>query len=112
MQPRPGSGTSPGGSKTHAELAREGKRRELEAWEKFEAFLPLHECKVQKQMADTRWVLTWEMVEGEICVKARLAAKGFQDPDLKDGLVETSGCVSLRSSHLQVISLSAIRNWK
>ena len=52
------------------------------------------------------------MAEGEKCVKARLAAKGFQDPDLKDGLVETSGCVSLRSSRLQVISLSAIRKWK
>ena len=84
----------------------------MEAWGKFEAFLPLHECKVQKQMADTRWVLTWEMVEGEICVEARLAAKGFQDPNLKDGLVETSGCVSLRSSHHQVISLNAIRNWE
>ena len=39
-------------------------------------------------------------------------AKGFQDPDLKEGLVEASGCVSLRSSHLQVISLSAIRKWR
>ena len=52
------------------------------------------------------------MAEGKGSVKARLVAKGFQDPDLKDGLVETSGCVSLCSSHLQVISLSAVRNWK
>ena len=65
-----------------------------------------------KQLVDTRWVLTWEMAEGKKCVKARIAAKGFQDPDLKDGLAETSGCVSLRSSRLQVISPSAIRNGK
>ena len=45
-------------------------------------------------------------------MRARIAAKGFQDPDLKEGLVETSGCVSLRSSHLQVVSLSAIRQWR
>ena len=63
-------------------------------------------------MVDTLWVLTWGMVEGEKCVKARLAAKGFQDPDMKDGLVETSRCASLHSSHLQVISLIAIRNWE
>ena len=43
------------------------------------------------------------MCEGAPC------GKRFQDPDLKDGLVETSGCVSLRSSHLQVISLSALQ---
>ena len=39
----------------------------------------------------------------------RLVAKGYQDPDLRKGLVDTSGCVSLRSSHLQVISLRLIK---
>ena len=39
-------------------------------------------------------------------------AEGFQDPDMKEGLMETSGCVSLRSSHLQVVSLSAVRQRK
>ena len=52
------------------------------------------------------------MAYGKKCVKARLVAKGFQDPDLKEGLVDTSGCVSLRSSHLQLVSLSAIRKWE
>ena len=65
-----------------ADLAREGKRRELEAWGEFDAFSPLSACKVQKQLVDTRWALTWKMVEGRECVKARLAAKGSQDPDL------------------------------
>ena len=67
---------------------------------------------MQEQLVDTRCVLSWETAERKKCVKARLVAKGFQDPDSKNGLVETSGCVSLRSSHLQVIPLSATRNWK
>ena len=52
------------------------------------------------------------MADGIKKGKARLVAKGFQDPDLAEGLVDTSGCVSLRSSHLQVASLSALNKWK
>ena len=52
------------------------------------------------------------MVDGKTSAKARLVAKGFRDPALKDGLVDTSGCVSLRPSHLQVISLSALKKWR
>ena len=39
-------------------------------------------------------------------------AKGYQDPDLWEGIVDTFECVSLRSSHLQVISLGAVMRWK
>ena len=45
-------------------------------------------------------------------MKARLAAKGVQGPDLRDGIVDTSGCVSLRLPNLQAISLSVIKKWK
>ena len=86
-----------------------GKLRELEAWRKIDVFPPDAACKVQKQIAQTRRVLTWEMAEGEKRVKAQLVAKRSQNPDLKEGLADTSGCLSLRSSHLQVIPLSAIR---
>ena len=65
-----------------------------------------------RDIAGTRWVLTWKSVEGRRTVKARLVARGFQDPDLAAGLVDTSSCVSHRSSHVQVISLSALRKWK
>ena len=95
-----------------ADLVNEGEKRELEAWGKLDVFSPHSACAVQKQLVQTRWVLTWKIVEGKKRVTARLVAKGFQDPDLKDGLVETSGCVGLRSSHLQVISPSAIRQRK
>ena len=41
-----------------------------------------------------------------------LVARGFQDPDVAAGLGDTSICVSLRSTHLQVISLSALKKWR
>ena len=37
--------------------------------------------------------------------EASLAGRGNQDPDLREGALDTPGCVSLRSSRLQVISL-------
>ena len=48
-----------------------------------------------------------KMVEGGKTIKARKAAKGFQGPDLKECVVDTSGNVSLLSLDLQVIPLSA-----
>ena len=92
----------------HADLGRAGRLRELEAWEKFNVYSPHEACKEQKQIAQTRRVLTWKLADGKKRVKARLEAKGFQDPDLKGEMLDTSGRVSFRSSHLQAISLSAI----
>ena len=94
------------------EMVQDGKERELNAWKQFNVFSSVDDGSVTKKIIDSRWVLTWKMVDGVKKVKARLVAKGFQDPDLTEGLVDTSGCVSLRSSHLQVISLSALQKWK
>ena len=38
--------------------------------------------------------------------------EGFRDPDLKDGNVDASGCVSLPPSHLLVIPLEALKTWE
>ena len=38
-------------------------------------------------MVNTRWVVAREMVDGKKSVKARLAARGYQDPDLGDSSV-------------------------
>ena len=70
--------------------------RGLEAWGKFKVFSPAKESDISKKVIDSRWVLTWKMVDGIKKAKARLVAKGFQDPGLTEGLVDTSGCVSLR----------------
>ena len=83
--------------------------REVDARSQFKvySFMELGEC--DRDVVGTRWVLTWKVADGVKTVRARLLATGYRGPDLKDGLVETSGCVSLRSSRLQVVSLSALR---
>ena len=45
-----------------------------------------------------RWALTWKEAEGKKTAKARLVATGYQDPDLRDGNIDTAVCVSRRSS--------------
>ena len=60
------------------------EERELRAWGESEVFQPAKENTLSKSVVKTRWVLTEEDAE------ARLAAKAHQDPNPKDGLVETS----------------------
>ena len=95
-----------------AKGVRAAKKRELDAWFKFQVSSPVPQKSATRGVVETRWVLTWKDLDGKRTVKARLVARGFQDPDLAEGLVDTSSCVSLRSSHLQVISLSALKKWK
>ena len=52
------------------------------------------------------------MADGRKSVKARLAAKGYQDPDIQKGIADASGRASPRSPSLQVIALRAIKKWK
>ena len=92
--------------KLHGCLARAAKKREHATWKKFKgATLPT-------VVADTRWVLTWKMVEWKRDVKSRPVAKGNQDPDLKDSLAEPSGCLGIPSSHPPAPSLSALTERK
>ena len=42
-------------------------------------------------------------------MEAKSVARGSLDPDLEMGLVETPGRVSLRSSHIQVAPISALK---
>ena len=92
-----------------AELVRAAKVTELGSFKKLDVFDPRRDCNASKQLVRTRWVLTWEMVDGRKSVKARLAAEGYQNPELQKGIADTSGYVSPRSSHLQVISKCAIK---
>ena len=59
---------------------------------------------VGRTAVDSQRVLKWNAVDGVKVVNARSVARGVQDPDLKDGAVDSERCVSLRSPHLQVIS--------
>ena len=72
---------SPEGEGAQKDLLREGKQRELAAWGKFDVYTQRNSCNASKNIAQTRWVLTWEMADREKSVKARMAAEGSQDPD-------------------------------
>ena len=54
-------------------------------------------------------VLTWKLAAGNRVVTARLAAGGFQGPGLKEGVLETSGCVSPRPALFRAASSSVLR---
>ena len=94
------------------ELVQAAITKELDAWGKFDACERRKDDNVSGQVAQTRWVLTWKVADGRKSAVARLVAKGRQDPDIQNGIAGTSGCVRLRSPHLQVISRSVTKKWK
>ena len=91
-----GQELSPDEGEMRAGLVRDGEMRELAPWGKFDVYTQRNACHVSKKVAQTRRVLTRKMIDGTQCVMARLPAKGFRDPGLQEGPVDTPGCVSLR----------------
>ena len=100
-----------GGGRTFSDLVRKGALGELEAWGHFRVFSPEKSGTQSTDLFETRGELTWKEVDGEKTVKAQVAATGYQDSDLPMGSVDIAGCVSRRSSHLQVISLGVLMTW-
>ena len=70
---------SEGGEMAHADLVRDAKVKELDAWKLFKVFKPLRAADVNKTAADTRRAFTWKMVEGGKAVKARLLEGAFRN---------------------------------
>ena len=93
--------------RVRADLARKARRRELEKWEPFKAFSLVRMGARSKEMADTRWAVTWKKVDGVKTAEARLLAEGYQDPDLRNGGVDIACCVCRKSPHLRLIFLGA-----
>ena len=85
----------------YAPVVKTAQNRELSAWKELRVSPRRYEAKIAKTISDAPWVLACKVTEGRPSVMARLVAKGFQDPDLQQGLVETAGCEGLRLSHLQ-----------
>ena len=63
--------------KERAARVRKAKDWNLAAGEK-----PVTRGVPAKAAAASRWVLTWKVADSRATVNGRLAAKGFQDPDL------------------------------
>ena len=49
--------------------------------------------------------------EGKYTAKELLVAKGYHGPELQAGSVDIAGCVSRRSSRIQLRFLGALRRW-
>ena len=86
-----------------ADIAQKAKAGVLEAWEQLKVPPPVKMGAQSKDSVDTRWVLTWKEVDGVKTVGARSAAEGYRDTDLREGDVDTAGCVSRRPPHLQLM---------
>ena len=76
MQPYLGARIAGEGESAYEKHVLEAKAREMDAWKQFKVYSPMEPGNCNKEIAGTRWVLTWKMVEGVKTVKARLAAKG------------------------------------
>ena len=86
----------------HADLVRKAKVPELDAWEQFKVLPPAEMGAQSKEMGGTCWASAWREVDGVETAKARLVSTGYQDPHLRRGNVDITGCVSRGSSHLQL----------
>ena len=101
-----------GEERTHGALVRGAKDRDLGDWGKFTVFEPARLEKPPK--GDRGYALGIHMEFGrrQTGRESSLGGQRREDPNLKTDLVETSGCVRLRSSPLQSMSLSAPGGWK
>ena len=97
--------------RTRVDLVRKADEKGLDVWKHVKVFPPVKMGSQSKDVADTRWALTWGVVEGAKTVRARLVAKGDQGPDLRNGNLDIAGCVSRRWPHIQLISLGALKKW-
>ena len=93
-------------------MVRAAKGYELAAWSKVDVSTQEKEGAPSKAAAASRRILPWDMVDGRTHVKARPVAKDYQDPVSKEGQEESPCCASLRSSHLQILLLGALKKWE
>ena len=107
-----GKGPSMKDETKYAPFARAAQDRELPAWEAFDLRPSATRVNVVQTIRDTRWVLTCGVIQAKTPVRARSVAQGFQDPDLRHQLVETAGCVRIRLSHSQLLTLWAPEEWR
>ena len=71
--------------RTHSALVKAAKGRKLAPWERFKVFEPFEAVTPPKAIVDMHRVLSRKMVEEEKDAEARLAVKGYGDPDLRTG---------------------------
>ena len=96
------------GERVRSDLVRQAKAKESDAWGQFKVSPPMKMGVLSKDAAASRWAMTWKEVKGDETAELREGARGYQDPDLKDGDVDIAGSASGRPSHSQAISSGAL----
>ena len=51
----------------HEDMARDAEAEELDAWKQFKELEPFKEKDKSKAVGNTRWMLTWKLVDGKMC---------------------------------------------
>ena len=77
-------------------LGKVAQEREPAAWGELDACRLAAAATFRRTLVDTRWVLTWEVIGGNISKMSRLVIKGSQGAHLLQGLVEIAGRIGLR----------------
>ena len=78
--------------RVYADLMGKAGGRDLGARKQFKVSTPVKFGPQSSDIADTRRALTWKEVGGKKTAKDRPVAKGYQDPNLRDGSVDSAGC--------------------
>ena len=67
----------PMGIRKNAPLVQGAQKRWIPDWETFRVLYPGGPFLPAGAVVDSRWVLAWEVIDGETVAKARLVVKGF-----------------------------------
>ena len=100
-----------------ADKVQEAKDAELRQFRETGAVEEAPAASAQKGLVSMRWVLTWRTMEKEEGdkrdqkVKARLVARGFEDPDKRDNSLMVNCSMAFREIHMVVLSTSATMGW-
>ena len=70
------------------------------------------ESTASKRPISMRWVITFKWVDNKRGVKARLVARGFEDPALRTGSLGVGACMAARLASLPVLLTAATRGWQ
>ena len=94
------------------------KKAEIKNFFDHDAIEEVPKSSVTGNTVTMRWVLTWKDAETSVSglpplkrVKARLVARGFQDPAQKNGLLINTAKMALRGTNQVVMSVGALKGW-
>ena len=97
---------------------RKAKESELSSFAHHEAVTVVDKKYATYEPISMRWVVTWKDspksspgLPSNKTIKARLAARGFENPEVKNKTLINSALMAGRGSNLLLLSLAALRKW-